>query len=258
MRGLIYFFQLLLGTAVAFGSFRAQVQPHAPQPSPQSPGNSSSSGAKEAKDWWNNTADEEFQHLDRGYVTETAKSWDIFLSKFFWYNTRVLDYGIGAGYLGETLFRRYPIKSYVGVDISQKALDAAHKVLKPWNKSVELYLTPQNFSKLKPEIFVSQQVIQHFPTVEYLTDFLQNVDASGASELMLHFRKAPDGATRANDAYTTTGNQSDVAMGLVTTNQFLEKHLPKYLLRWFEFLPMRAGTVGVYTKWTRRPTFSNL
>mmetsp|Transcript_67935 Transcript_67935/g.107747 ORF Transcript_67935/g.107747 Transcript_67935/m.107747 type:complete len:269 (+) Transcript_67935:44-850(+) len=255
MHGRILIVQSLCCTAVAFSRFRGKVQlsnitdSYPLPPSSQSPG--STSGANEARNWWNNSADEDFQHIDRDYVTKTAKAWELFLPRFYWYNKKVLDYGIGAGYLGETLFKRYPIGFYIGVDISQKALDAAGEVLKPWARNVQLLLTPQMFSKLAPDIFVSQQVIQHFPSVEYFIDFLRNVDASGASELMLHFRQAPDGVTKANDAYAQ-GLTQDVAMGLVTTHKFIAKHLPHYLLRWFDYQPMAKGTVGEYTKWTRR------
>jgi SAM-dependent methyltransferase len=255
MHGLISIFPILFCTAVSSSNFRGHSQQGSVThvqllaPSPQSPGNTS--GANEAKAWWNNSADEDFQHIDRGYVTKGAKSWEMFLPRFSWVHKRVLDYGIGAGYLGETLFKRYPIELYVGVDISQKALDAAGKVLEPWGTKVQLLLTPQSFHSLAPDIFVSQQVIQHFPSLEYFTDFLRNVDASGASELMLQFRRAPDGVTKANDAYKV-GLTQDVAMGLVTTHEFIAKHLPHYLLRWFDTQPMSYGTLGEFTKWTRR------
>merc|ERR1712226_576220 len=56
-----------------------------------------------AKNWWDNEADEGFQHIDRKYVEEHNGSWPEILSHYQWVGKRVLDYGIGAGYLGETL-----------------------------------------------------------------------------------------------------------------------------------------------------------
>merc|ERR1719281_2147507 len=104
------------------------------------------SGTKLARDWWNSNASANFQHLDRSYVEGHEKDWTAFLPKLAWKGRRVLDYGIGAGYLGEALFQApYTIGSYYGVDISQNSLDAAAQVLTPWSSQVHLLLTPQSF-----------------------------------------------------------------------------------------------------------------
>lgn len=205
--------------------------------------------AEEVKDWWDKHASENFQHLDRDYVTKHMQDWNAFLPKFEWSKKKVLDYGIGAGYLGETLLRDHSIGTYVGVDISQKALDAATKVLASWSPQVQLLLTPQSFRQLAPEVVVSQQVIQHFPSVSYFEEFLSNVDASGAAELMLQFRKSSDGSTESNHAYTTGGDAPKVAMGLVTTDNFIAQHLPHYELVWSSLRSMCCGTHAEYTGW---------
>lgn len=206
-----------------------------------------------AKDWWDNRASKSFQHLDKDYVASHAGEWDAFLPHFQWTGKAVLDYGIGAGYLGERLLKPpYSIGAYIGVDISQKALDAAKDILKPWSQNVHFHLTPQKFAELRPSIFVSQQVIQHFPSIKYLEDFLANVDASGAQELMLHFRASDSNRTSANDAYRTSGTTHNVGFALLTTASFLQTHLPHYVLNWSDTRPMCCGTNGQYTGWTRK------
>ena len=109
------------------------------------------------------------------------------MTRYDWKGKRVLDYGIGGGYLGEVLFKEYEIASYVGVDISQKSLSAAAKTLSLQidQGKVRLLLTPQDFNTLKPDVLISQAVIQHFPSVKYLDSFLANVNSAGACEVML-------------------------------------------------------------------------
>jgi cyclopropane fatty-acyl-phospholipid synthase-like methyltransferase len=169
-----------------------------------------------------------------------------FLPRFAWQGKRVVEYGIGGGYLGRLLYREYGIAGYVGVDISQRALAKAAEVLKAWERSTQLLLTPQTFRDLRPELFVSQQVIQHFPALSYLKDFLRNVDASGAQELMLHIRQTATGETKENDDYSK-GEKPNFA--ILTNLEFLREHLPSYALLWNGTQPMCCDTVGVYSGW---------
>merc|ERR1719272_2191347 len=54
-----------------------------------------------ARLWWNTQAKRGFQHLNRGFVMQQKKQWHTyFLPEFNWTGKRVLDYGIGGGYLG--------------------------------------------------------------------------------------------------------------------------------------------------------------
>merc|ERR1712060_1024956 len=72
-----------------------------------------------AKQWWDSKANAKFQHLDRRKVEPMLPIWKKFLRRFEWADKSVLDYGIGGGYLGELLFKKYDISRYVGVDISE-------------------------------------------------------------------------------------------------------------------------------------------
>merc|ERR1712157_712125 len=107
----------------------------APDVSAALPGNSatlSRDDSSAAKNFWDSKASAKFQHLDREYVEARMSGWQKFLKKFDWSGKKVLDYGIGGGYLGETLFKNHSIGAYVGVDISQNSIDTATKVLEPW------------------------------------------------------------------------------------------------------------------------------
>eukprot|EP00747_Dinoflagellata_sp_TGD_P086270 gnl/TRDRNA2_/TRDRNA2_163223_c0_seq2.p1 gnl/TRDRNA2_/TRDRNA2_163223_c0~~gnl/TRDRNA2_/TRDRNA2_163223_c0_seq2.p1 ORF type:complete len:362 (+),score=33.51 gnl/TRDRNA2_/TRDRNA2_163223_c0_seq2:97-1182(+) len=200
------------------------------------------------QDWWNKNAAKDFQHLDRTYVQQTEAAWNAFLPHFQWQSKRVLDYGIGGGYLGEVLLNKYGISSYIGIDISEKALQATRKTLANWTDKVELHLTPVHFSEVAPDILVSQQVIQHFPSVDYFESFLENVDNSRARQLMLHFRKSADERTYATDAYSK-GRQQDVTFALLTDSKFIQNRLKNYRLVLNESRPMCCHTTGVYTRW---------
>jgi len=203
-----------------------------------------------AKQWWDTGASEQFQHTNRTYVQAQYPEWnEKFISKFTWASKRVVDYGIGGGYLGEVLFKWHAISTYVGVDISQRSLDKAAEVLAPWHGRFDLRLTPQVFSSLKPDIFVTQQVIQHFPSEDYLVSFLQNVDSCGAKQLMLHFRRSANGTTAANDAYGGgAADQGKVTFALTTSVEAIASHLPHYRLSWQDEAPMYQS-VGVFSGW---------
>jgi predicted TPR repeat methyltransferase len=164
-----------------------------------------------------------------------VKIWnDTWLTRFNFTGARLMEYGIGAGLLGKELFRHYRIHSYVGVDISQKSLDASREKLKDWTTQVEFVLTPQRFSAYQPSMFVSQAVIQHFPSLAYFDEFLANVHSSGALDLMLQVRfsnETVDGEL--NKARRTSDmTMDDVQFALLTNADYMEPRLPRYDLLW--------------------------
>lgn len=139
-------------------------------------------------------------------------------------NKKVVDYGIGGGYLGQYLLSNYSISEYIGLDIAERSLDAAKKNLSKY-KNVSLHLTPVNFSKFGADIFFSFAVIQHFPNKKYLDDFLTNLDNSGISELLLQIRH--NKSTIFSKKYETL---SDARLGCRTNSKYLLKNLKKYQL----------------------------
>lgn len=231
--------------------------------------------------YWNEDATNDTAHLDRDYVEKLRYEWSQFLPSFKFVGKRVLDYGTGGGYVGEELFNRFQIGSYCGVDISNRSLEATKKTLHDFSSQVDLHLVPRKnasllrFSELKPDVLVANAVIQHMPTVEYLEQFLKNVDDSQAVDVMLQFRKegppvpgspaalealartqkgekSEKNTTFASDAYTTAGGNPVLA--LFTTKEFLAARLPKYELMWTREVNMCCGTLGQFTGWKRKDT----
>jgi len=203
----------------------------------------------EARAWWQSNSSDRFAHRiisgRLGSEAELVEMWNkTWLFHFNWTGQRVLEYGIGGAYLGRELFRHYRIKSYVGIDISQKSITAAENTLKPWNSRTQLLLTPQQFASLTPSIIVCQAVIQHFPSLAYFDDFLKNVEASGADHLMLQIRYYKTVTVR--EHYET---KSDVTYHLLSNVIYMKERLPSYQLEWQTSVDPR--TRYLFTGWKR-------
>jgi len=146
----------------------------------------------------------------------------------------VIDYGIGAGYLGMYLNEKYRVKKYIGIDIAERSIAEADKQLEKTDLDYKLLLAPVIFSNFEPDIFISQAVIQHFPTEEYLTDFLENVNMSGSKVVMLQIAQTPKLAKKktankiTDNDYLTEG---DVVRRCRTYPSFVSLKLTNYTLK---------------------------
>lgn len=140
----------------------------------------------------------------------------------------VAEYGIGAGLLGEMLLTEYKAAHYIGMDISTRQLEAAQTHLSAcatckWRHTL-LHVGENAADNLEPfriDVFVSQAVIQHFPSDAYLAGFLRVLSRSNIPHLVLQ--------TRAGDK-TTQGET--ITRAQLTDTPFLEKYLPNYRLLW--------------------------
>ena len=150
-------------------------------------------GANLLQDWWNQISPASFAHRVPGqqqaYLPVWRKLWlDSIASEC--QGKRLVEYGIGEGYLGEYALRNLSVAHYAGIDISSRSLEAArHRLARTRsqvNGSFTLHLAGVTLSSLQPYMFISQQVIQHFPSQEYTNDFLSQVNSSGATIAMLH------------------------------------------------------------------------
>ena len=123
-------------------------------------------------------------------LKELYAYWDKrFVSRVNWNNKKIVDYGCGGGYLYQKIS---PIDRYVGLDISQRSLDFAEK-----NNGGNIYseyrLLPIYLDAYAHyDILVCQAVIHHFPSIEHLDGFLENVNRSGINELVLQHRHRDD------------------------------------------------------------------
>ncbi len=142
------------------------------------------------QDWWDRISTGSFAHRDgrqQRYLPMWRKTWlDSIANECA--GKRLVEYGIGEGYLGEYALTNLSVAHYAGIDVSSKSLDAARRHLTRVRASGswKLHAAGVTLSSLQPDIFVSQQVIQHFPSREYTDDFLAQVNSSGAAIAMLH------------------------------------------------------------------------
>jgi len=174
------------------------------------------------KKYWD-TSDYKMAHLSYEYVKEKGFDlWkDNFLNKIDFNNKIVLDYGIGGGYLGKILFDEYKIKKYIGVDISERQLSFAKNTLK--NTNSEFYLLPINLDHIYFDIFICQAVIQHFPTEEYLIDFLKNVNNSNGNNLIIQIRYSEE--TKFKNNYNDI---SEIRLSCYTNSNYINNYLINY------------------------------
>ena len=105
----------------------------------------------------------------------------------------VVDYGIGAAWLGRYLLESKGIKKYTGVDIALRSLKAAGRNLNKWN-NVSLLHTDDFYDTFQEpiDVFVSQACIQHFPDRQYLDTFLARVKLLDPSVIMLQIAHHDD------------------------------------------------------------------
>ena len=215
--------------------------------------------------WWDgNGTSEQFahriynQHLrSKGIVIERwNSSWlNSFSSRHGWKGKRVVDYGIGAGLLGVELLQRYDIGHYTGIDISHRSLRAADAMFKESHIGTDRYRllhAPQTFSALGDiDIFISQAVIQHFPSQAYALDFFANLDRSRSLVLLLQFKYSSPPRFLTVDA-SREGFEHDsytrrVATACMFDEKWLLRALPSYRLVWRQFQYMSSGNLKLVT-----------
>ena len=171
----------------------------------------------------------------------------------------IVDYGIGGGLLGVVLLRDYRVGYYTGIDVSNASIESTRKRLKftkeaPWTKWT-LKHTPIRFASLgppAPDVFVSQAVIQHFPTRSYTDAFFSNLEASRIPIIVLQIKvatlnggKQPEFADGGNHRYQIgefvdrasgrlnfTSSSSIVAEATRLPLKYVLDALPSYKLQW--------------------------
>jgi len=176
---------------------------------------------KELRKFWNEV-DGSIPHLGISSMLDNIERWrKYFLDKVNFKDRVVLDYGIGGGYMGMLLHAVYGIKKYVGVDISERQLGVAEKLLKGTNS--EFHLAPYSFKDAKPDIIISNAVIQHFVTESMLKEFMENVDESNCDYALLKIRYGKE--TKFSGKVDI---KEDVVYGCYTNADHLEKYLVNY------------------------------
>ena len=147
------------------------------------------------KTFWDNCR-EGFAHVNRDYE-DLITSWKRqFITRIDFNNKTILDYGIGAAYLGKFLFDNYNISHYYGLDISKRSIEHAKDMLKVYDADtydLKLIESEPPLLEKKVDIIVCQQVIQHFETENMLLQFLDMLKFINADLIMLQTIKPNNG-----------------------------------------------------------------
>ena len=161
-----------------------------------------------------------FAHIKPNWEIKTGSRRERHFKKAFledidFTDKTVVDYGCGGGWMGKYLFENRDIKKYIGVDVSERSLRASHEHLINYRDKTKLRKTPQNFKGFNADVFLRLACIQHFPTVDYLTEFLENINDSGIKYVVLHIR---NGKTEYHNPYENNGD-------VVNAGRTNEKHV---------------------------------
>ncbi len=141
----------------------------------------------------------------------------------------VMDYGIGSAYLAKHLEENYNLKKYIGIDISKRQLRCAKVILKDMDDiQCELHLTPYNFSQSDVDVFISIAVIQYFPSLLYLNQFLTNINYSHIPLVCLQIRYGTD--TLVN--HKSYDDIRKIHKNCYTNSEYIQSYLNNYDVVW--------------------------
>lgn len=186
--------------------------------------------SNELRGWWNN-ADPTFSHIS---YTKWLKSEDDLVKgwKSTWIHRmpthigHVAEYGIGGGLLGKVLLTKHNVTHYTGLDISDRQINEARKRLDVCcKKRFTLTRVSEHLNKSVlqgVDTFVSQAVIQHFPSDKYTEDFLQVLnDQTSIRWMMLQVRE-----------FNKRDQGKSIVRAQATDRQTLQRYLPTFQMTW--------------------------
>jgi len=147
---------------------------------------------KKERIFWE-TCKANYAHLKENWLLEPgfkreSQFMDEFMSGMKFRNKTVIDYGCGGGHFGLYLLKFQDIKKYIGIDIAERSLIMTRLLLDGFN--FETYLIPIKLQELKADILISIACIQHFPSLDHLDNFLDNINHSNIHDVMLNTRYA--------------------------------------------------------------------
>lgn len=197
------------------------------------------------RDWWNN-ADEAFAHISYNKHLKSRyvlwKGWqERWLGDFahlLTRDSRVVDYGIGACLLGEVLLRSHNISHYIGLDVSDRQLSECQKNLESKGFSSTRYTLMRvdalpDLSSFRPTHFISQAVIQHFPSRQYFLDFAARINTCPTLRaVMLQPRTYLPGKNQTTGRPLEYGamSQKEVTLALMLDMDDVPRALPAFTL----------------------------
>lgn len=183
--------------------------------------------------FWNN-CDKTFAHVSinkyLGNYQSLCNNWDMWFLNYLnnnvvlLQNKTIVDFGIGGAYLGVYLSSKYNIKKYIGIDISDRQLNQSAINLSKNNVNYELHKNLLSFEQLIADVFITQAVIQHFPSIDYLDNFLLNLNLSKIPVLMLQIRHS-DRTSCIDGEYK---NIKEVKFKCNTNKEYISQKLTNY------------------------------
>lgn len=177
---------------------------------------------KTLNNFWE-TCDPKFAHLTPNFgFTNTLGA--KYLEQMDWNAETVLDFGCGAGWLGEWLFQNAKIKKYIAVDIAKRQLDAAKSQLRQYADKCQFVLLPQT-SLPKADVVVAIAVLYHLPDEKSYHNTLQLLRSTDADRMLLQWR-----TNRKDRLLFTNGGVSisGLKRACFTTTESILEHLPDY------------------------------
>jgi SAM-dependent methyltransferase len=155
--------------------------------------------------------------LEKFYTSEWLQYVDV-------KNKTLVDYGCGGGLVPRYLFENKSLGRAICLDIAERSLKIAAKTLRKFKDSTEFKLVPVELSQLNADILISLAVIQHFPSVEHLNQFLENANNSGVDQIVLQIRYGEE--TKSNNAYLKPDGNKGFACA--TNSEYIANKLTNY------------------------------
>lgn len=125
-------------------------------------------------------------NLDNERIAVNYFMWNYYVANNYDFtNKNILDWGCGGGVFARWVSSYYNIKSYTGIDISQRSIDECKKHI-----NGDFYKLP-NLPNKPFDVLVCFAVIQHMTMNQYV-QFLEFVEESNIPDVVLQIRWAQE------------------------------------------------------------------
>jgi len=149
-------------------------------------------------------------------------------------NKTVIDFGCGGGYIGKYVLD-HGAKKYVAYDVAARSIRRARQNTAGYeDKTTFIQLSDHrwDFAAHEPDMIVALAVMIHFPSVQYMDNFLASCERSGAKYLVLEIRNNGRGTVMQKEPYSAGCFYASpkTCLTLETTPERVAAKLPNYEL----------------------------
>lgn len=206
---------------------------------------------------WDNMVPDSGRHMRGFSIDALNKFYDMHMlpNCISFKDKTIVNYGCGGGWLEKRLFEKHGIKKSLSMDIASKSVEFAKDNLKDYNANVYL-IEPYDYMKkvkrMKKDIFMSCECIQHFPTKEYFDGWLEELNSQKYEWIVLHYKtidgKRATETTFLEDVYVDLKHSNKAC---VTESKYIKERLTNYKL--MKVVPNRIKPLreAVYFKYDR-------